>query len=231
MWGSRVPDVAAGARCRALAATTTADLAVIDKSAERSCASNCRTLLQAQVDAAQREVDAAQAERDAALERATKAVEAARAELARIGLAPDQSPLAARLGLSASALDLAAAGLASLAINGLGAALLAFGAHASGRQTEPVTPTASTIDIAPDLPPPRMIATAHDGMAHVAKFAVEAMVPDPDARTPARDVRAAYLRWCRERGDEALPAVLWRTISPPFATRPASRSTRWRASR
>ncbi len=114
---------------RALTAKTAADLAVIDKSAERGCASNCRTLLQAQVDAAQREVDAAQAERDTAVERATKAVEAARAELAGIRMAPDQSPLAARLGLSASALDLAAAGLASLAINGLGAALLAFGAH------------------------------------------------------------------------------------------------------
>jgi hypothetical protein len=51
-----------------------------------------------------------------------------------------------------------------------------------------------------------MITAARNGMAHVAKFAVEAMIPDPDARTPARDVRAAYLRWCRERGHEALPA-------------------------
>jgi hypothetical protein len=68
---------------RALAAKTAADLAVIDKSAERGCASNCRTLLQAQVDAAQREVGAAQAERDTAVERATKAVEAARVEIGR----------------------------------------------------------------------------------------------------------------------------------------------------
>ena len=200
---------------RALAAKTATDLAVIDKSAERGCASNCRTLLQAQVDAAQREMDAALAERDAAVERATKAVEAARAELAETGLAPDQSPLAARLGLSASTLDLAAAGLASLAINGLGAALLAFGAHANGRHTEPAMPTAPTIDISTDLPPPRMIAPARDGMAHVAKFGVESMVPDPEARTPARDVRAAYVRWCRERGDEALPA---RTMADHLAT-------------
>jgi hypothetical protein len=51
-----------------------------------------------------------------------------------------------------------------------------------------------------------MIAAARDGMAHVAKFLVEAMMPDPDARTPARDVRAAYMRWCRERRQDALPA-------------------------
>jgi hypothetical protein len=69
---------------RALAAKTAADLAVVDKSAERGCASNCRALLQAHVNAAQREVDAAHLERDSALERATRAVEAARAELAGI---------------------------------------------------------------------------------------------------------------------------------------------------
>jgi hypothetical protein len=67
---------------RALAAKIATDLAVVEKSAERGCASNCRALLQAQVGAAQREVDAAHAERNAALERATRAVEAARAELA-----------------------------------------------------------------------------------------------------------------------------------------------------
>lgn len=191
---------------RALAAKTAADLAVVDKSAERGCASNCRALLQAHVDAAQREVDAAHLERNSSLERATSTVEAARAELARMGLAPDQSPLAARLGLSASTLDLAAAGLASLAINGLGAALLAFGAHGGGRHREPAPPASPATDIATEPAPRPVIATARDGMAHVAKFAVEAMRPDPEARTPARDVRAAYLRWCSERGHDALPA-------------------------
>ncbi len=191
---------------RALTAKTAADLAVIDKSAERGCASNCRALLQAHVDAAQREVDAAHLERDGALERATRAVEAARAELARIGLPPDQSPLAARLGLPASVLDLAAAGLASLAVNGLGAALLAFGAHGGSRPTEPAMPPACTIDTATNMAPVKMFAKARHGVAHVAKFSVEAMIPHPDARTPARDVRAAYLRWCRERGHDALPA-------------------------
>jgi hypothetical protein len=191
---------------RALSAKAAADLAVVDKSAERGCASNCRALLQAHVDAAQREVDAAHLERDSALERATRAVEAARAELARIGLPPDQSPLAARLGLSASALDLAAAGLASLAINGLGAALLAYGAHGGSRPTEAALPTSPAIDIATEPPPRPMIATTRDGMSHVAKFAVEVIQPDPEGATPARQIRAAYLRWCRDRGHNALPA-------------------------
>jgi hypothetical protein len=113
-------------------------------------------------------------------------VEAARAELAGIRMAPDQSPLAARLGLSASALDLAAAGLASLAINGLGAALLAFGAHGSGRHTEPAPPTAPATDISTEPAARPVIAMARDGTAHLAKFAVEAMIPDLEARTPAR---------------------------------------------
>jgi hypothetical protein len=193
---------------RALDAKAAADLAVVDKSAERGCASNCRALLQAQVDAAQREVEVAGLDQDAARERARRAAEAARAELAAIGLPPSSSPLAARLGLPPWALDLSAAGLASLAINGLGAALLAFGAHGRVRDAERVTTAAVSVD-APAVvqaPKQRLIAAPRDGLAHVAKFAVEVMQPDPEGATTARQIRAAYLRWCRDRGDDALPA-------------------------
>ena len=58
---------------RALAAKAAADRAVVEKSAERGCASNCRALLQGQVDAAQRDVDAAIVERDASREFAGRA--------------------------------------------------------------------------------------------------------------------------------------------------------------
>ncbi len=188
---------------RALAAKAAADRAVVD-----------RALLQGQVDAAQRDVDAAIVEQNAARERAGMAAEAARAELAAIGLPQSSSPLAARLGLPAWALDLTAAGLASLAINGLGAALLAFGAHGRVRAPEPAAPDAVSIDTPGVVQPAeqRLIAAPRDGLAHVAKFAVEAMQPDPEGATPARQIREAYLRWCREIG--------W----PRYATRPVSRS-------
>jgi hypothetical protein len=193
---------------RALAAKAAADRAVVEKSAERGCASNCRALLQGQVDAAQRDVDAAIVEQEGARERAGRAVKAAQAELAAIGLPPSSSPLAARLGLPAWALDLAAAGLASLAINGLGAALLAFGAHNRVRDPEPTALAAASGDMPPIVQPPkqRLIAAPRDGLAHVAKFAVEVMQPDPEGATSARQIRATYLRWCGDRGYDPLPA-------------------------
>ncbi len=193
---------------RALAAKAAADRAVVDKSAERGCASHCRALLQAQVDAAQRDVDAALAEQQAARERAGRVLEAARAVLAAIRLPPNSSPLAARLGLPAWVLDLAVSGLASLAINGLGAALLAFGAHGRGRDPEPSALAAASADTpaVPKVPKQKLIATPLNGLAHVAKFAVEVMQPDPEGAAPARQIRSAYLRWCSERGHDALPA-------------------------
>ena len=51
-----------------------------------------------------------------------------------------------------------------------------------------------------------MIAAPRNGLAHVAKFAVEVMQPDPEGATPARQIRAAYLRWCRDQGRDPLPA-------------------------
>lgn len=193
---------------RAVASKATADRAVIEKSAEPGCASNCRALLQAQVDAAQREVDAALADQRAAQERAGRAVEAARAELASARLPPRLSPLAARLGLPAWALDLVAAGLASLAINGLGAALLAFGAHGRCRETVQAV-QAATSPVPPEVvrpSKPKMIAPPRNGLAHLAKFFVDAMRPETSGVTAVRDVRAAYLRWCSDQGHDALPA-------------------------
>jgi hypothetical protein len=118
------------------------------------------------------------------------------------------SARAASKALPAWALDLAAAGLASLAINGLGAALLAFGAHGRSREPESTVVAAVTNDATAAVPHPklRMIAAPPEGLGHFAKFAVEMMRPDSDGATPARDIRAAYLRWCRDRDHDALPS-------------------------
>ena len=78
---------------------------------------------------------------------------------------------------------------------------MAFGAHGRVRDAEPAATDAISIDM-----PAMVLAPPRYGLAHVARFAVEVMQPDPEGATPARQIRAAYLRWCGDRGHDALPA-------------------------
>lgn len=108
---------AAGRRVTAAdAALKAANAAAIEKAAEKHCQRNCRDLLQDAVTKAGLELHAARAALDA------------------IGPTPaSATPLADRTGLPAWALDLLQAALASIGANGLGAALIAFGAHGGPR--------------------------------------------------------------------------------------------------
>lgn len=110
----------AAARIKAAeAAKAEATRAITEKAALKDCAKNCRILLETAKAEAESELDAA---RDA------------------LGLLPpvaSASPVADRLGIDPTAYDLAVAALASLAANGLGGVLIAFGAHgASQRRRE-----------------------------------------------------------------------------------------------
>jgi len=122
---------------KALVAKAVADAAVIEKSAQRGCATNCRALLQDQVDNAQAEVNAARAEIGKSRITAERELETARAALTAIKAPASATPLADRVGLPAWAIDLITAALGSMAANGLGCGLIAFAAH--GRREEPVT--------------------------------------------------------------------------------------------
>lgn len=129
-------------------AKAAADRAVLEKASERGCAQNCRALLEAQVTAAAAEVAAARSELAGKAKAAAGELQAARDALEAMPLPPSASPLADRLGISSATLDIAFAVLASLALNGMAAALIAFGTHAH-RQDEPVAeavpmPSAST---------------------------------------------------------------------------------------
>lgn len=97
---------------KAEAAKAQADTAAIEKAAEKACAKNCRALLET-------------AKTDAKVE-----LDAARAAVEALPPATEAAPLAARLGIDGATLDLAVAILGSLAANGLGGCLIAFGAHA-----------------------------------------------------------------------------------------------------
>lgn len=101
---------------KAEGAKAAADTAALEKAAQRDCAKNCRALLE-------------QAKAETATE-----LSAARSALGSLPAAPVAVPLAHRLRIDAATLDLIVAVLGSLAANGLGAVLIAFGAH--GRRQE-----------------------------------------------------------------------------------------------
>lgn len=173
---------------RALAAKAAADAAVVAKAAERDCAVNCRALLEQQVTAAAAEVAAARAELSALRKAAEAELGAARAALAALPAPASVSPLADRLGIAGWQIDLAAAALASLAANGLGAFLLAFAAH--GRSAGSLAGIASA---------PR------NAMAEADAFAREVFRPEPGGRVAIAAIREAYRAWCRSRAIDPLP--------------------------
>ncbi|MGD9806453.1 MAG: hypothetical protein AB7E81_24125 [Hyphomicrobiaceae bacterium] len=187
----------------ALAAKTAADAAVVAKSAERHCLKNCRELLQQQADQANRDLEAARADRQRERNAVSAELTAAREALAAMKAPASPNPLADRLGVPAWTLDLAAAGLASLAANGLGAFLLAFATHrhhpyrpivisAPAREFEAIT---TIVEAHP----------ARDALQEADLFARSALQPSAGGFVALVDLREDYLRWCGQRGIEPLP--------------------------
>lgn len=139
----------------AMAALQKAQAAVTDKSAEKTCVKNCAQLLGNAVVSAQANLDRA---------------EAAYAQTAR---PPSATPLADRAGIAAWMIDLMAAAFKSLAMNGLAAGLVAFGAH--GAAVTVVKKASTVADQVPanaaplprvivaDEPAPMALTAANDG--------------------------------------------------------------------
>ena len=170
---------------QAIGAKRAADLAAVEKAAERGCASNCRVLLEQQVAEASAEVAAARAELATLRQTAEAELSAARTALSLLPAPASASPLADRLGVPGWQIDLAAAVLASVAANGLGAFLLAFAAH--GQRGASVPP----------LERPLAAETAsRDAMAEANRFAFDTFRPASDHRLKLADVRVAYRVWC-----------------------------------
>jgi hypothetical protein len=210
---------------KALAAKATADAAVVAKSAEKGCATNCRQLLQGQVDAAAAEVVAARSELEAKRVTADTRLKQARTDLELLPLPPSATPLADRLGVKGWTLDLFQAWLASLAANGLAGFLLAFAAH--GWRTHRVTviaappaPVAEVItpavedDVAHsplvDVTPP----STRDAKDEADRFARTTLRPKKAGRVKLAEIRAGYHAWCRNHGLEPLPDL---EIGPALA--------------
>ena len=122
----------------AIAAKAAAETRAMDDASKKSCAANCRALLEAATATAAREVDAARAEIAGFRLKAEVRLTDARAAVIALPTYRSASPLADRLGIAAWALDLLAAGLLSIGVNGLGAALIALSAHSRGLQLRKV---------------------------------------------------------------------------------------------
>lgn len=176
----------------ALTAKAVADAAVASKAAEKSCAVNCRSLLQAQVDAAIAEVAAARSQIDAQRVSADRELAAARQALTGIKAPTSPTPLADRVGVAAWALDLFAAALGSLAANELGCGLIAFAAHR--RREDPVVKAEGPVRLAEPLP---AIAapTARD---HVARFLRATIAPSVAGEVSLRQLQKTYMDWCAD---------------------------------
>jgi hypothetical protein len=191
---------------RALDAKARADSAAVEKAAEPSCATNCRALLEQQVATAAAELNAARG--DVARERqaAEKRLSDAHAALAKIPLPPSPSPLADRLGVEDWKIDLVAAGLVSIATNGLAALLIAFAAH-QGTSATPKKPANSSplqmpsistmpsrdkMAVAVTEEPPRNAAD------EAARFSRTMFRPARRGRVRVRDIRVAYKSWCAD---------------------------------
>jgi len=137
----------------ARAALQKAQAAVTAKSAEKTCVKNCAQLLGNAVVSAQANLDRAEA------------------VYAQTDRPPSATPLADRAGIAAWMIDLMAAAFKSLAMNGLAAGLVAFGAHG---EAVTVVKTASTVAdqvLANAAPLPRIIVA--DEPAPEAVFAAK----------------------------------------------------------
>lgn len=210
----------------------TASAAVVAAATDRGCAANCRTLLQAGVDAAEVEVGKARAEIEigerAEAGRLARRIADARTAFEAAPMPPSATPLADRLRIDAWLLDLIAAALLSLGVNGLGGALLALAGHApkieakssARRGTAVRVIEASTVI---DAPPPVADATP----AVEPELPVELDKPRLVASTPTKpgspdlildmiepcesggrlelaEVYALYAEACRDAGVPAL---------------------------
>lgn len=213
----------------ATAAKAAADNATLAKAAERGCAANCRALLEQQVISAGAELAAARIESEQRRTDAAAAVKAARTALEVAHVPPSATPLADRIGLAGWQLDLIAATLGSLAVNGLAAALLVFAGHGkhAPRPMPASTAVATRFELhASEIEPARTIAARAtpakmqpvNVTEHAAKFGVDCLEPLPHAHASLEAIKARYLDWCESIGVEPLPdAQIGKALADLFA--------------
>jgi hypothetical protein len=191
----------------AKASLEAANRAIVEKAALPGCRENCRQLLQTQADEARRELETAQ--RDVAnqgkerRQKAERELATAEQALETSPLPGSATPLADRLGIQPWLLDIIAAGLLSLGVNGLGAALIALAAHGKAKP-EPIVieRTTAPIVLTPEPAKPKAIAPANvvalpnPTHGRVSRFVAEQLEPASRGKIEVVDLYKAYASWC-----------------------------------
>jgi len=197
-----------------------AEKAVREKSAEAGCRQNCRLLLQASVDGAQREVEAArediarqEADQSAAI---AKRIELAKARVAALPPPQSATPLADYTGVPEWLFDVLEALALSLSINLPATALIALGVKMgrAPQKAEPAKHAANAIILEevtssagreprPRLPSPKL-AKDRDPATEAERFGLAMVRPAENGRLSPADLREAYVAWCQRSGNEPL---------------------------
>jgi hypothetical protein len=181
---------------RALADKAAADQVVVESAALRGCASNCRKLLEKQVEMADHEVSMARAEISLARSAGQRELGDAREVLASLPKPLSVTPLPDRLGFAPWAWDLIMAVLRSLAVVG---ASLAIGLAVHPRRRSQATEVAEPQSI-------EITATPVNKRQHVAQFLSSTLRPDPAAGASLRELHVRYGEWCARWAVQPLPA-------------------------
>ncbi len=162
-----------------------------EKSTAKDCGKNCLAILAKTVDGATSAVGEAQSSLQ--LERRQ-----ARAALAAAPIPPSTSPLADRLGMQASTLDLLFVGFRGFAVAAGAAIVLAIGAHPWERRApEPVKLASNVMPITPKrtlLTGTR--ATVPAKLGDVDAFLLERVSREEGARVSWADAFLSYRGWC-----------------------------------
>lgn len=207
----------------AIAQKEAADSATLSKSSEKGCATNCRALLEQQVNAAEVELSAARAELRSERAKAERELSDAQIALEAAPLPPSGTPLADRLGMEPAKLDMIVASLGALGANGLAACLIAFGAHRREETTAPVTVEQAAAEPkrkarGKQTAPVALLASPQrDPRQHTAEFSVKCLKPLSDASLPLARLHARYRSWCQESDRPRLaPADFARELGALF---------------
>ena len=168
-----------------------------EKSTAKDCGKNCLAILAKTVDDAR--AAAADAQSSLQLEKRQ-----ARAALGAAPIPASASPLADRLGVQASTLELLFVGFRGFAVAAGAAIVLAIGAQPWDRRAPGPIKLASSL--VPITPKRTLLATVPARLGDVDAFLLERVTHAEGARVSWADAFLSYCRWCDGSGCSAVDA-------------------------
>jgi hypothetical protein len=171
-----------------------------EKSTTKNCGKNCASILAKTAEDAN--IAVAEAQSSLQLERRQ-----AQAALAAAPLPPSTSPLADRLGVQASTLDLLFVGFRGFAVAAGAAIVLAVGAHGGHRAPEPMKLATNVVPITQKRPSLTAAkSTPPVTLGDVDAFLLDRVCHEKGGRVSWAEAFIAYRAWCEAGGCAAVDA-------------------------